>query len=311
MVSLQSHQSFPTSSYQPFHNAKYHSKPRTIEVSLEAGESKKTPSISSQESSGYSPQTRSKILAHLASTSRPYPLLIRNTNIPLNRQDTQDLCELLYLSGEDRWWEVDLDNVSCQECTKQRSKPTLLDKIPFVSSIAQQIPDSTRHWNTKATRLTECPHDTTISKLMLEVKPEVRARLSCLRITGSFQNPAQVGSAIHNLLRLFPNIQSAQIQLPPVSRGPISEPERIAYHLATLESFLPKGVALKIQNLLEHPDFMVKWVQIKRKWYQLVPCEKEIAQLNKLQDLSDSEGKLLGDNSYSMHWARSNRVSKR
>ncbi|POS82094.1 hypothetical protein EPUL_005679, partial [Erysiphe pulchra] len=307
MISLQSQQTFPQPSYQPYHNTKYQIKPRTIEVTLEAGETKKAPSISSQDSSGYSPQIRSKILAHLASTSRPFPLLIRNTNIPLNRQDTLDLRELLCLSGEDRWWEIDLDSVFCEECAKQRLKPTFRNKIPFVSSLTQQVPDSPRHWNSKSTRLTECPHDTTISKLMLEIEPEVRARLSCLRITGSFRNASQVGSAIHNLLRLFPNIQNAQIQLPPMSRGSISEPDRIAYHLATLESYLPKGVALKFQNLLEHQDFMLKWVQIKRKWYQLVPCEKEIAQLNKIQELSDSEGKLLGVKSDSINWTRLNR----
>ncbi|TQS35863.1 hypothetical protein Golomagni_03703 [Golovinomyces magnicellulatus] len=315
MTSLSSHHPFPHASYQPYHNSQNYPKSRTIEVTLGVDKPNRSPSFSQNEHHEFSPQIRSRILAHLASTSRPFALSIRNSDKHLHQQDILDLRELLYLSNEDRWWEINLDNVFCNECVKERLKPqcqkALSSKFPLISCVAQHLTtclcNAAYYMNKQTPYLTECPHDTTFSKIRREIDAETRGRLSCLRVTGSFIDPTQVASAIHNILLLFPNIQCAQVRLPPASHGYILEPERIAYHLATLESSLPKGVALNFQNLLEHQDFMLKWVQVKRKWYQLIPNEVEVAQLNRIRNLSDSEEKLIGVSSDSVNWAQLNR----
>lgn len=156
-------------------------------------------------------------------------------------------------------------------------------------------------------RSSTCPHETTFAKLIREIDHETRSRLSCLRIRGSFRNHFQVGSAIQNILQLFPNIQCAQVVFPPISRGAIPNPDKISIHLSTLENSLPKGTALEFQNLLKHQDLLLKWVQVKRKWYQLIPNEAEAAQMQKIGTLSGSEEKLMGIGADSINWSRLNR----
>ncbi|KAI1002147.1 hypothetical protein K3495_g6056 [Podosphaera aphanis] len=289
--------------------------PRTIEVNLGTIKKLKRTYPNSHNFPDYSPQIRADILAYLASTTHPFSLSIQNTNEPLCHQDISDLWELLHLAGEDRWWEINLDDAYCEECVREGVKPNsrtiIPDKIPFLSNLAQQLHhclcDTAYLIDKQTSHLIECPHRTKFTQLMEEISHETRSRLSCLRITGSFRSSAEVGSAVHNILRLFPNIQSAEVKLPPASRNPIQNPEKTAYHMGTLENSLPKGIPLKYQNLLEHQDFMLKWVQVKRKWYQLIPNETEIAQLKKIGKLSDSEEKLMGVSSNSVNWARLNR----
>lgn len=293
-------------------DTEHNSKSRTIRVTLGRNRFK---SFNRQQENSYSPCLRAKILAYLASTTRPFPLSIKNSDKPMHHQDVKDLCELLNLSGEDRWWEIDLDDAVCEKCVEENVRPPgrkcLIDNIPLLSNFTRQVHrcfyDASSIPEKSTSPYIECPHQTNFSQLMSQISLETRSRLSCLRITGNFQNPSEVASAIHNLLRLFPNILNAEVHLPLASLASIPEPDKIATHLGTLETALPKGVALTFQNLLEHSEFMLKWVQVKRKWYELIPNETEIAQLNKIRNLSDSEEKLMGIGSESINWARLNR----